>query len=78
MKVLGDKAGISIRADVFNLFNKTNINGGSQQGGGGGGIDNVLGTVNPDGSINSVNSDFGVANSALGSRTVEIQARFSF
>jgi hypothetical protein len=78
MKVLGDKAGLMFRADVFNLFNKTNINGGSQQGGGGGGIDNVLGTVNPDGTINSVNTDFGVANSALGSRTVEAQVRFSF
>ncbi len=78
MKVLGDKAGISIRADFFNLFNQTNINGGSQQGGGGGGIDNVLGTVNPNGTINSVNTDFGVANSSLGSRTVEIQARFNF
>lgn len=78
MKLLGEKASLSFRADAYNLFNKTNINGGSQQGGGGGGIDNVLGTVNPDGTINSVNSDFGVANSGLGSRTVQIQARFSF
>jgi hypothetical protein len=78
MKLLGENAGLSFRADVYNLFNKTNINGGSQQGGGGGGIDNVLGTVNPDGTINSVNADFGVANSALGSRTVQIQTRFTF
>jgi hypothetical protein len=34
--------------------------------------------VNPDGSIGSVNSDFGVAGGALGSRTVQLQARFSF
>ena len=83
IKGLGEKAGLSFRADVYNLFNKLNINGGSAQGGGGGSIDNVLGTVNPDGSINSVNSDFGVAGSygnkgALGSRTIQIQTRFSF
>ncbi|MGO8772649.1 MAG: hypothetical protein ACLQHT_00130, partial [Terracidiphilus sp.] len=78
MKVLGEKAGLSFRADAFNLFNKTNINGGQQAAGGGGGIDNVLGTVNPNGTINSVNGDFGVSNSAFGSRVVEIQTRFSF
>ena len=77
-KLLGGGAGLSFRVDAYNLFNKTNINGGSQQGGGGGGIDNVLGTVNPDGSIKAINADFGVANSALGSRTVQIQTRFSF
>ena len=75
---LGEKAGLTFRADAFNLFNKTNIDGGSQQGGGGGGIDNVLGTVNPNGSIQSINSDFGVANAGLGSRTVQMQVRFSF
>ena len=78
VKLLGNSAGLSFRVDVYNLFNKTNINGGSQQGGGGGGIDNILGTVNPDGTINAVNQDFGVSNSALGSRTVQIQTRFSF
>ena len=31
-----------------------------------------------DGSIQSGNSDFGVARNALGSRTVQLQARFSF
>jgi len=70
MKVLGEGAILSFRADAFNLFNKTNINGSS--------IDTNLGTVNQDGTINSVNSDFGVAGNALGSRTVEIQTRFSF
>lgn len=78
MKVLGEGAILSFRVDAYNLLNKTNLYGGSQAGGGGGGIDNVLGTVNPDGSINSINADFGVANSALGSRTVQIQTRFSF
>ncbi len=70
MKYLGEKAGLSFRADVYNLFNKTNVNGSS--------IDTNLGTVNPDGTINSVNGDFGVAGSGLGSRTVQIQTRFSF
>ncbi len=70
MKVLGEKAGLSFRADIYNLFNKTNINTSS--------IDTNLGSVNPDGSINSVNKDFGVAGNALGSRTVQFQTRFSF
>ncbi|MGB6728871.1 MAG: TonB-dependent receptor [Terracidiphilus sp.] len=77
-KYLGEGAGLSFRVDAYDLFNQTNINGGQQAAGGGGGIDNVLGTVNPDGTINSVNSDFGVSNSALGSRTVQFQTRFTF
>jgi hypothetical protein len=70
MRVLGENAKFEIRADAYNFFNKTNISTGS--------IDNTLGSVNPDGSIGSVNSDFGVAGGALGSRTVQLQARFSF
>jgi hypothetical protein len=70
MKVVGEDGGLSFRVDAYNLFNKTNINTSS--------IDNVLGTVNPNGTINAVNSDFGVARGALGSRTVQIQTRFSF
>jgi hypothetical protein len=54
--------------DAFNLFNKLNLNG----------IDNNLGTINTDGTVSSVNTDFGVAGGALGSRTVQLQARFSF
>jgi hypothetical protein len=66
MPVLGDAARFEFRADVYNLFNKTNIN-----------------TASMDGTITQVNSDFGlpVANNggaALGSRTVQLQARFSF
>lgn len=67
---LGEDPKLEIRVDAFNLFNKLNINGQS--------IDTNLGTVNFDGSLNSVNSDFGVAGTALGSRTVQLQARFSF
>jgi hypothetical protein len=70
MKVLGEGAKFEVRVDAYNLFNKLNINDQS--------IDTTLGSVNPDGSISQVNSDFGVAGGALGSRTVQLQARFSF
>jgi hypothetical protein len=69
-RVLGEHARIEVRVDTYNLFNKTNLDPAR--------IDNNLGSVNPDGTINSVNSDFGVAGGALGSRTVQLQARFSF
>jgi hypothetical protein len=69
-KILGENAKLEIRADFYNVFNKLNLNVGS--------IDNYLGTANPDGTLNNTNSDFGVARSALGSRTVQLQARFSF
>jgi hypothetical protein len=55
--------------DVYNFFNKTNINSQS--------IDANLGSVAPNGTV-TPNSDFGVAGGALGSRTVQLQARFSF
>jgi hypothetical protein len=61
---------LEFRVDTYNLFNKLNLATSS--------IDNTVGSVNPDGSIQSVNGDFGVARNALGSRTVQLQARFSF
>ncbi|MBZ5663783.1 MAG: carboxypeptidase-like regulatory domain-containing protein [Acidobacteriia bacterium] len=68
---LGENVKFEIRADVYNLFNKLNINPNS--------IDGFLGSVNPDGTLNGTpNPDFGVAGSALGSRTIQLQARFSF
>jgi hypothetical protein len=68
---LGENAKFEVRADVYNLFNKLNINPNS--------IDGFLGAVNPDGTLSgSPNADFGVAGSALGSRTIQFQARFSF
>ncbi|HUN83946.1 MAG TPA: TonB-dependent receptor [Terracidiphilus sp.] len=70
MRVLGENAKFEVRIDTYNLFNKINLDATK--------IDNTLGSVNPDGTISSVNSDFGVARSALGSRTVQLQARFSF
>jgi hypothetical protein len=51
------------------LFNKTNLNVAT--------IDANLGSVTPSGVV-TPNSDFGVASGALGSRTVQLQARFSF
>jgi hypothetical protein len=70
MRVLGESAQLEFRADIYNFFNKTNINGSS--------VDMNLGSVNPDGTLTKINSDFGVAGGALGSRTVQLQARFSF
>ena len=71
---LGENAKFEVRADVYNLFNKTNLNVQS--------IDGLLGSVAPNGTV-SPNSDFGVAGgngqvAALGSRTIQLQARFSF
>ena len=70
MPILGESSRFEIRADIYNFFNKININTAS--------IDGRLGSVNPDGSIASFNSNFGVAGNALGSRTIQLQARFSF
>jgi hypothetical protein len=71
MRLLGENAKFEFRADIYNLFNKLNINPNS--------IDGFIGSVNPDGTLNgSPNSNFGVAGGALGSRTVQLQARFSF
>ena len=69
MPILGENARFEIRADSYNFFNKTNINNAT--------INNILGSANPDGTVNP-NSSFGVAGAALASRTVQLQARFSF
>jgi hypothetical protein len=70
MPVLGEHAVLEFRADAYNLFNKTNVN---VQG-----INNVVGNENPDGSIASIQSNFGTATNGLNGRTVQLQARFSF
>lgn len=74
-RVLGNAAALEVRADVYNLFNKVNVDGGN--------MDDVLGSAAPDGTVTQVNSHFGLPNTgapgaALGSRTVQLQARFSF
>ena len=63
-RVLGDDAKIEIRADAYNLFNKTNLNSAD--------ISNNINSSN----FGSVN--LGDGNVLLGSRTVSFQARFSF
>jgi len=70
MPVLGENAKFEIRADAFNFFNKLNLLGGSSDNGGS--INNII-SPNP-----GSNGTFGQATKALGSRTVQIQARFSF
>ncbi|MGB6303005.1 MAG: TonB-dependent receptor [Acidobacteriaceae bacterium] len=69
-RVLGTNAAFEVRADAYNLFNKVNLNGGA--------MDNLVGSAAPDGTITSVNTHFGIPYGALGGRTVQLQARFSF
>jgi Carboxypeptidase regulatory-like domain len=66
---LGENAKFEIRADMYNLFNTLNLNTQT--------IDASLGSIAPNGTV-SPNSHFGVAGEALGSRTIQLQARFSF
>jgi hypothetical protein len=68
-RVLGEGAKFEIRADIYNLFNTTNIDVST--------IDSAVGTIDPTGAV-TANSNFGVAGAALGSRTIQLQARFSF
>ncbi len=63
MRVLGDGAVLDVRMDAYNLFNNVNLTGITNQ-------------ISNDG-IHS-NPAFGQAQGALGSRTVELQARFQF
>jgi hypothetical protein len=66
MPVLGENAKFEIKANMLNAFNQLNLEGGGNDIAGGG-ISNTVGT-----------SNFGQAQKALGSRTVDFQARFSF
>jgi hypothetical protein len=62
--VLGENAKIEFRVDAFNLFNNVNLT-------------NVSTNITSGGSDTS-NPSFGQAQSALGSRALDLQARFSF
>ncbi|MFL6427079.1 MAG: carboxypeptidase regulatory-like domain-containing protein [Acidobacteriaceae bacterium] len=64
-KILGENAQVEFRADAFNLWNQVNLKGGGQSNGGSI-VDNVT------------SPNFGQAQNALGSRTLELQARFHF
>ncbi len=74
-KVLGERAQFEVRANAYNIYNRLNLAGvGSSSGGS---ISDSIGTRNADGTLNP-NPSFGQTTSALGSRTVEVQGRFSF
>jgi hypothetical protein len=64
-RILRENAQVEFRVDAFNLWNQLNLKGGGQSNGGSI-VDNVT------------SSNFGQAQNALGSRTVELQARFHF
>jgi hypothetical protein len=65
LPVLGENARFEVRVDAFNLFNTLNFNPTS-----------INTAISNDGVTS--NPSFGQANSALGSRTLDLQARFSF
>ena len=65
MKIFGENAKLDIRVDLFNIFNKPNLD--SLQ---------LNKTISFDGVTS--NPLFGQAQAALGGRVVELQARFSF
>ena len=74
-KVLGESGQFEIRANAYNIDNRLNLAGVGATGGGS--INDSIGTRNADGTFTS-NAAFGQTTSALGSRTVEVQGRFSF
>jgi hypothetical protein len=65
MRILGEDARFTLRADLFNLFNTLNLNPTS-----------ISNQISFDGVTG--NSQFGTAQSALNGRIVELQARFTF
>ena len=65
MRVFGENARLTLRGDLFNVFNKLNLNPTS-----------ISNAISFDGVTS--NSMFGTAQSALNGRIVEFQARFNF
>jgi Carboxypeptidase regulatory-like domain/TonB dependent receptor-like, beta-barrel len=65
--ILGESAKVEFRANFYNLFNKLNLSN----------VDANIGHINSDGSV-TPDSHFGQAQNGLGSRVIEMQARFSF
>jgi hypothetical protein len=63
MPLIGESAKLEIRANFYNLFNNLNLRGGCNW--------NAI-------QCNINDPQFGHTNGALGSRTIEMQARFNF
>ncbi len=76
-KVLGENGQVEIRADAYNIYNRLNLQGGGKNTVAGGAINDSIAIQNADGTFSS-NPAFGQTTTALGSRTIEVQARFSF
>ncbi len=70
LPIFGENARFEFRANAFNLFNKTNLTPLSS------GDNGVARLISTDGVTS--NPFFGIAQSALGARIIELQARFSF
>ena len=66
MRVLGEGAKFEFRANFYNLFNRLNLTG----------VNNTVANWNGAAYVN--NPQFGESQGALGSRTIELQARFNF
>ena len=64
-KVLGESGAVEFRANAFNIYNRLNLD------------DSQINTAISTDGVNS-NPSFGQAQKALGARTIELQARFSF
>ena len=65
LKVIGENARFEVRVDAFNVFNNVNLNGST-----------INTAISNDGVMSA--SNFGQVTGALGSRTLDLQARFSF
>jgi hypothetical protein len=75
MKVLGEDARISLRADFFNLFNTLNLSPISgYQNVGGLSFDSTTNTT----TVSGVNTSFGKGTTALGARVIEFTFRLQF
>jgi hypothetical protein len=71
-----EKYGIQFRAEMFNLFNKTNFNGFDP--GLGITVNRTAGGALIDGSFNRTNGNFGRLNSDRGPRNIQLGIKFTF
>ncbi len=74
-RVLGESSQLEIRANAYNIYNRLNLAGTGRSNGGG--IDDSISSTGMNGQTIS-NPSFGQSLNALGSRTIEVQGRFSF